>query len=133
MTRTTQCVRPNETTAEGARRLHEVGMAALPVCDEGDDLVGTLTEEDAVAGSANLRRVVQVGEVMRPSFYCFEDQDVAEAARLMKETGARRLAVLNRRMHLVGMIWLGDVSRPDRGVAASEPAPRLKTAPLWRP
>ena len=42
--------------------------------------------------------------------YCFEDQDVQEAARLMKEHQVRRLVVLNRDKRLVGIISLGDLA-----------------------
>ena len=111
MTRTTQCVRSDESIADAARRIHEIGMTALPVCGQSNDLVGTLSEEDAAAPvGGDLSRVIHVGDVMRPSFYCFEDQDIAEAAGLMKNTGVRRLVVIDRRMHLVGMVWRGDVA-----------------------
>jgi CBS-domain-containing membrane protein len=42
--------------------------------------------------------------------YCFEDQDVAEAAQLMKEKQIRRLPVLNRQKRLVGIVALGDLA-----------------------
>jgi predicted transcriptional regulator len=41
---------------------------------------------------------------------CFEDQDVAEAARLMEEKQVRRLAVLNNENRLVGILSLGDIA-----------------------
>ena len=42
--------------------------------------------------------------------YCFEDQDVTEAARLMKENQIRRLVVLSRDKRLVGIVSLGDLA-----------------------
>jgi CBS-domain-containing membrane protein len=42
--------------------------------------------------------------------YCFEDQDVQEAARLMKQHQIRRLPVLNRNKWLVGVVSLGDLA-----------------------
>lgn len=42
--------------------------------------------------------------------YCFEDQEVEEAARLMSEVQVRRLPVLNRDKRLVGIVALGDLA-----------------------
>jgi predicted transcriptional regulator len=42
--------------------------------------------------------------------YCFEDDDVDEAARMMKENQIRRILVLNRDRRLVGIISLGDLA-----------------------
>jgi CBS domain-containing protein len=52
---------------------------------------------------------IHVRDIMTPEiFYCFEDQDVAEAARRMKDKRVRRLLVLNRDKRLVGIVSLGD-------------------------
>jgi CBS domain-containing protein len=42
--------------------------------------------------------------------YGFEDQDVAEAARMMRDAQIRRLIVLNRDKRLVGIVALGDLA-----------------------
>jgi CBS-domain-containing membrane protein len=48
---------------------------------------------------------------MTPSIiYCFDDQDVEQAARLMEGKQIRRLAVLNREKRLVGIVSLGDLA-----------------------
>ena len=41
--------------------------------------------------------------------YCFEDQDVSEAAHLMEQKQIHRLSVLNRQKRMVGMVSLGDI------------------------
>jgi CBS domain-containing protein len=61
---------------------------------------------------------ITIQDVMtREVVYCFEDQEVEEAARLMGEKQIRRLPVLNRHKRLVGILALGDVSvdYPDEG------------------
>jgi len=56
-------------------------------------------------------RLRHVRDVMTPDVVCcFEDQDVQEAARLMKEKQLRRLVVLNRDKRLVGIVSLGDLA-----------------------
>jgi CBS domain-containing protein len=42
--------------------------------------------------------------------YCFEDQPVEEAAKLMAQAQIRRLPVLNRDKRLVGIVALGDIA-----------------------
>ncbi len=49
-----------------------------------------------------------------PMIYCFEDQDVSEAARIMAENQIRRLVVLSRDdKRLVGVVSLGDLARSE--------------------
>jgi CBS domain-containing protein len=42
--------------------------------------------------------------------YIFEDQDVREAAQMMRDKQIRRLAVLDRGHRLVGIVSLGDLA-----------------------
>ncbi|MET0517025.1 MAG: CBS domain-containing protein, partial [Nitrospiraceae bacterium] len=41
--------------------------------------------------------------------YCFEDQDIQEAAMLMVEKRIRRLVVLTAEKNLIGIVSLGDL------------------------
>jgi len=50
-------------------------------------------------------------------FYCFDDNDVVEAARLMSEQQVRRLPVLNRDKRMVGIVALADLTRADGDAA----------------
>jgi CBS domain-containing protein len=49
-------------------------------------------------------------------FCCFEDQDVAQAARLMQEMQVKQLPVLDRDKRLIGIISLGDLADSDKEV-----------------
>jgi CBS-domain-containing membrane protein len=42
--------------------------------------------------------------------YCFDDQPVQHAARLMRDKQIRRLVVLNENHRLVGIVSLGDLA-----------------------
>ena len=114
MTRDAECVRPDNSLQEAARKMRDLDVGPMPVCGDNDRLVGMLTDRDiavrAVADGQDTR-TTQVREVMTPDIiYCFEDQDVTEAARLMKENQVRRLVVLNRDKRLVGIVSLGDLA-----------------------
>jgi CBS-domain-containing membrane protein len=52
-----------------------------------------------------------VGEAMTPSVvYCFEDDDVEQAAAVMAGQQIRRLPVLDRNRKLVGIVSVGDIA-----------------------
>jgi CBS domain-containing protein len=56
-------------------------------------------------------KTARVQEVMTPEvIYCFDDEDVKEAAKKMEEKKVRRLPVLNREKRLVGIVSLGDLA-----------------------
>jgi len=46
--------------------------------------------------------------------YCYEDEDVREAARGMEEKQIRRLLVFDRNQRAVGIVSLGDIATRTR-------------------
>jgi CBS domain-containing protein len=114
MTPAVECVRPNDSIAAAAQKMKELDVGALPICGDDDRLVGMITDRDitvrATAGCCDPLGTC-IRDVMTPGIiYVFEDQDVAEAAQLMKENQVRRLPVLNRDKRLVGIVSLGDLA-----------------------
>lgn len=114
MTRGVECVRPNDSISAAAKRMKELDIGALPVCGDDDRMAGMITDRDitirATAGSCDPLST-SVRDVMTPGIvYVFEDQDVTEAANLMKENRVRRLPVLQRDKRLVGIVSLGDLA-----------------------
>lgn len=113
MTREVEVVHPEAPLQEAARKMKDLDVGSIPVCD-GDRLVGMVTDRDiAIRAVSEGRdpRSTPVQAVMTPKvMYCFDDQDVEEAARVMADKQIRRLPVLNREKRLVGIVSLGDVS-----------------------
>ena len=108
-----QCVSPEAALTQAARKMKLLDVGIMPVC-ANDRLVGTITDRDivirAVAAGSNPNTTC-VQEVMtRDLFYCFDDEEVIEAARLMEERQIRRLPILNRNKRLVGIVSLGDLA-----------------------
>jgi CBS domain-containing protein len=113
MTRGAECTHPDATVREAAVRMQSLDVGSLPVC-ENDRLVGMVTDRDvtvrttAAGADPNDARV---RDAMTPGVhFCFEDQDVAEAAQLMKDNQVRRLPVLDRNKRMVGIVSLGDLA-----------------------
>jgi CBS domain-containing protein len=113
MTRGVECVAPDNTLQEAAAKMKARDIGPLPVC-EGDRLVGMITDRDiTVRATAEGEDplTILVRDIMTPeAVYCFEDQDVTEAARLMKDKQIRRVLVLSRDQRLVGIVSLGDLA-----------------------
>jgi CBS domain-containing protein len=114
MTRDVECIRPDAILEEAARKMRDLDVGALPVCNDDDQPVGVVTDRDitvrAVAAGKD-PRATHVRQIMTPSIiYCFDEEDITDAVRLMEEKQVRRLAVLNRNGRLVGIVSLGDVA-----------------------
>lgn len=113
MTRDVECIAPDASLREAAQWMRQIDAGVLPVCDN-DRLAGMITDRDIVvrciADGANPDQCT-VREAMTPElFYCFEEDDVGDAARTMREHQVRRLVVLNDEKRLAGIISLGDLA-----------------------
>jgi CBS domain-containing protein len=121
MTRPAATVGVEETLDAAALKMRELGVGALPVVDRGA-LAGMVTDRDlavrATATGADPTATL-VGDVMTPQlFTCGEDDDLDEAARIMEERAVRRLLVLDREGHLVGMLSVDDLASASVTLAA---------------
>ena len=115
MTREVEVVHTGDPVKDAAQKMRIRDIGFLPVFD-GDELVGALTDRDIIlrstADGLDPKRHIGRDLVTSPIVYCFEDQDVEEAARLMEEHQIRRLVVMGLDgKRLVGVVSLGDVAR----------------------
>jgi CBS domain-containing protein len=112
MNRTFESIDADARLEEAARKLEVRGADLLPVCRDGL-LVGTITHEDVASGLSQARRrgeTVRVADVIAADIlFCFENTDVTEAAKLMRENRVRLLPVLNRGKRVVGILALKDI------------------------
>jgi CBS domain-containing protein len=123
MTSEVDLVNPETSVRAVAQKMRDDDVGAVPVAENGR-LVGMVTDRDIV-----LRAVAEGGDmdsytarqVMSSDvLYCFEDQFVEEVLRNMKENQVRRLPVVNRDKHLVGMVSLGDLAQHGPAALAGE-------------
>ncbi len=113
MTPQVEVVSPGDTLEQAARKMEQLDVGPLPVC-EGNRVVGMITDRDitvrATAAGCDPKTTL-VCDVMSQEIVCgYEDQDVREAARLMKDKQVRRLLVMSRANDLVGIVSLGDLA-----------------------
>lgn len=115
MTRNVKTIGPETTLIDAAREMRELDIGFMPVCD-GERVVGTVTDRDITIrgvargldpNSTPISDVMNTGHVL----FCFDDEDLEQAARLMRDAQIRRLPVMNREKKLVGVVALADVAR----------------------
>ena len=113
MTANVDVIHPDASLDEAAAKMKASDIGALPVCDD-DHVVGMLTDRDIVirviAEGRNPREETVRTAMTADIAYCFDDDDVQEAAMLMVDKQIRRLVVLNRDKRLVGIVSLGDIA-----------------------
>ena len=107
------CVGENETVADAARKMAQLGVGALPICGEDDRLKGMLTDRDIVvkviaegkdpgsvkAGELGQGKPVTIGA----------DDSLEELVRTMGQHQVKRLPVIDGH-RLVGMVSEADVA-----------------------
>ncbi len=112
MSRDVAVARPEDSIQTVARRMAEIDVGSLPVCD-GEKLQGMITDRDIVVRALAEGRSFEtpVREVMTAEVeYAFADDDLDEAADKMAEAQIRRLPVIDQDRRLVGILALGDLT-----------------------
>jgi CBS domain-containing protein len=129
MTRRVETIEPSTGLRQAAKTMKDLDVGVLPVCD-GDRLVGLVTDRDLTVRGLAEGSAASVAEVMTPEVaFCFEDQELAEAANLMEERQIRRIPVLSREKRLVGMVSLGDLANTGDQALAGEVLERVSQPP----
>lgn len=107
-------VAPNTSMKEAGILMHDKHIGFVPVIDNGLP-VGILTDRDiCICGVAVGRDGVmtQAKEIMiKGVATCYEDDDIEEAARVMRERHIRRLVVLNHDESVAGVVSVDDLAR----------------------
>ena len=109
-----EIIHPSDTLQTTAQKMRDRDIGFLPVCDD-DRLIGVLTDRDvivrAIAEGVDPKVMIGRDLVTSPAIYCFDDQSVDEAAKLMHDNQIRRLVVLHRDdKRMVGVVSLGDLA-----------------------
>jgi CBS domain-containing protein len=115
MTRDVEIIQPDDSLQLAAKKMKDRNIGFLPVCD-GGTLMGVLSDRDltvrALAEGMDVNIMLSRDLMTTPAVFCFDDQDVSEAAQIMEQNQIRRLVVVSREdQSLVGVVSLGDLAR----------------------
>jgi CBS domain-containing protein len=113
MSKNVTWVGPDLLLTQAAKKMSDLGVGCLPV-GKDDRLVGMITDRDitcrAVAQGRDPAKTTIAEAMSKGISYCFDDQEVGEAAQLMEKKQIHRLPVLDRKKRMVGIVSLGDLA-----------------------
>jgi CBS domain-containing protein len=127
MTSSPRACRPDDHLDAAARIMWDADCGAVPVIDTEQRVVGIVTDRDACMAAYTQGRPlasIPVSDAMATQlFTCHENDDIAEAERLMREAQVRRLPVVDEQGRLVGLLSLNDLAREASHNGKSRGAP----------
>lgn len=114
MTKQARTILPDATVEQAARLMRDYHVGLLPVVED-DTLFGIVTDRDlAIRALAEGRNphLTTVREVMTPeALWCYDDESITEASRIMEKNHVRRLIIKNRQHKLSGVLTITDLAR----------------------
>lgn len=114
MSRNVECIFPNTSIQEAARKMQSLDVGFLPICKD-DRIVGTLTDRDivlrVVAAGKDLARLSAQDVMTTDVHWCYDDQTAEEIGDYMAEKEIRRVLILDRNKRLAGVVSIGDLSK----------------------
>jgi len=110
-----QSCRKSETIQSAANQMEKSNVGFLPVVDENQKVIGTVTDRDialAVGRAASPGQTLQVQEVMSPQVYTVHpDDDATAALKIMRTKQIGRLPVVDSEHRLKGVVSLMGITR----------------------
>ena len=110
MTKDPECCLPSDSVMKAAQLMKSEDVGPIPIVDDKDDmkLTGIVTDRDLaikVVAEARDPRTTQIEEVMSEGLVtCRENDDVQSVLKLMQDNQVRRIPVVDKNDHLVGII-----------------------------
>jgi CBS domain-containing protein len=105
---------PQDSLNNAAQIMWEDSCGAVPVVDEQFRPVGLLTDRDicmaAYTQGGALHALRVEGAMARRIVSCGPEDDIADAARIMRNNAVRRLPVIDSDGKLVGLLSLNDLA-----------------------
>ena len=127
MTKDPKCCRAEDSLRTAAHLMWECDIGSIPVVDQEQRVVGMITDRDICMDAYFQDRPVseiRVHQAMASKVIaCRPEDDVKTAERLMRDNQIRRLPVINRQGHLLGVVSVNDLARraaSDRHLSAPQ-------------
>jgi CBS domain-containing protein len=118
-----ECITPQTTVQDAARRMRDGGFGFLPVCDASRKALGTVTDRDLAVrilaeGRAPSTPVDAV--LTREVVACQPGDDLRRAEDLMGRYQKSRIMCVDGDGKLVGVISLSDIAQKEKGARAAQ-------------
>jgi CBS domain-containing protein len=124
MTSDPKVVEPDRPVAEAAKLMKQEDVGIVPIVDDQNHLVGTITDRDItvrLVAEEKDPKSTTVSEIASQSPITVDpQQDLDEALRLMAQHQVRRLPVVEEDGKLVGIVAQADVAREGEDARTGE-------------
>jgi CBS domain-containing protein len=115
---------PETSVQEACDQLRSEKMTSSPVTDQNGQLIGTVSESELNRKVGGFGRDPKIEltqtELNQETIYCFEDETLAEAERLMHLNNLSQLPVLTREKRMIGIVTLEDIAREQKAMIRSK-------------
>jgi CBS domain-containing protein len=115
-----ECVSPADTVQDAAARMRDENLGFLPVCEESNKVLGTITDRDIAIRivAAGKSASTQIEDAMtREVVSCRPNDDLERAQQMMAKSHKSRIMCLDDGGRLVGVISLSDIVQHEQGGA----------------
>lgn len=124
MKRQVECARPYDSIQHAAEIMKNKGIGFLPVCDDQDRVLGTLTDRDivirCVADGKSCETTTCEDVMTNEVVSCRPDDDIADCEEHMASRQKSRMLICDENDKLVGVISLSDIAQHDRARKAGK-------------
>lgn len=123
MKRDVECVSPRDSVEDAAILMKDENIGFLPVCDQSNKVLGTLTDRDIAIRLVAAKKPAStlVEDVMtREVVSCQLKDDIRDAERAMAKNHKSRIMCVDADGLLLGVISLSDIAQHERRGRASE-------------
>lgn len=114
MTPNPECVTERDSLRDAARIMKDHDTGVVPVVDDNKKIIGMITDRDIVVrciAEGKNPMDARVNEVMTKSVRKVqEDATVNDVLGMMKSSEIRRVPVVDRNDHIVGIVSMGDIA-----------------------
>jgi CBS domain-containing protein len=116
MTTNPECCLPTDSVMTAAQLMKSEDVGPIPIVEDREEkkLAGIVTDRDLaikVVAEARDPKTTQVEEVMSEGLVtCRENDDVQSVLELMEDNQLRRIPVVDKNEHLIGIIAQADVA-----------------------
>jgi CBS domain-containing protein len=115
---------PGTSVQDACDQLRSEKITSSPVTDQNGQLIGTVSESELnrkVGGFGHDPKIeLTQTELNQEAVYCFEDETLAEAEKLMRLNNLSQLPVLTREKRMVGIVTLEDIAREQKAMIQSK-------------
>jgi CBS domain-containing protein len=122
MTFPVETITSKESIKDAAVKMRNMHVGTLLVVDEGK-LVGVITDRDICCKVIATNRdavMTEINEIMtKDTFAGFDDEDINDAAKMMKDHHIRRLPIIHHDKSLAGLLSIDDLARTSHELAGS--------------